>query len=71
MIFAVDFITTLKITSIWSGKISQTSQELGWRKAQRKKATIHQLTTMLSTFKNVLFPGHNHLQTTGVDDPTL
>ena len=32
---------------------------------QRKKDTIHQLTTMLSTAKNVLFPGHNHLLTTG------
>ena len=26
-----------------------------------KKAIIHQLTTMLSTSNNVLFPGHNHL----------
>ena len=25
-----------------------------------KKATIHQVTIMLATFKNVLFPGHNH-----------
>ena len=31
-----------------------------------KKATIHQVTTS----KNVLFPGHNHL-TTGADDSTL
>ena len=30
----------------------------------RKKPTIHQVTTMLATFKNVLFPGHNHLLTT-------
>ena len=37
----------------------------------RKKATIHRVTTMLATFKNVQFPGHNHLQTTGADDPTL
>ena len=36
-----------------------------------QKATMHQLTTMLSTFKNVLFPGHNHLLTTGVDYPSL
>ena len=36
-----------------------------------KKATVHQVTTMLSTSKNVLFPGHNHLLTTGADDPTL
>ena len=26
----------------------------------KKKPTIHQLTTILSTSKNVLFPGHNH-----------
>ena len=37
-----------------------------------KKATIHQVTTtVLATFNNVLFPGHNHLLTTGADDPTL
>ena len=36
-----------------------------------QKATIHQLTTMLSTSKNVLFPGHNHLLTTRADDLTL
>ena len=42
-----------------------------YRSMQHKKATIHQLTTMLATSKNVLFPGHNHLLTTGADDPTL
>ena len=26
---------------------------------------------MISTSKNLLFPGHNHLLTTGVDDPSL
>ena len=26
---------------------------------------------MLETSKNVLFPGHNHLLTTGADDPSL
>ena len=36
-----------------------------------QKATSHQVTTMLSTFKNVSFPGHNNLLTTGTDDPTL
>ena len=36
-----------------------------------KKHTIHQVTTMLATSKNLLFPGHNHLLTTGADDPTL
>ena len=36
-----------------------------------KTDTIHQLTTMLATSKNALFPGHNHLLTTGADDPKL
>ena len=40
-------------------------------KPQYKKATIHQVTTMLATSKNVLFPGHNHLLNTGADDRTL
>ena len=30
-----------------------------------KKAAIHQVTIMLSTSKNVLFPGHTHLLTAG------
>ena len=33
-----------------------------------KKATIHQVTIMLATSKNVLFPGYNHLLTTSADD---
>ena len=37
----------------------------------QKKPTYHQVTTMLDTSKNVLFPGHNHLLTTGADDPIL
>ena len=36
-----------------------------------KKATIHQLNSMLSTSRNVLFTGHNHLLTTGTDDLTF
>ena len=36
-----------------------------------KQATIHQVATMLTTSKNVLFPGHNHLLTTSTDDPLL
>ena len=36
-----------------------------------KEATIHQATTMLATYKNVIFPGHNHLLTTSADDLTL
>ena len=33
--------------------------------------TIHQVTTILATSKNVLYPGHNHLLTTSTDDPTV
>ena len=33
-----------------------------------KKATIDQLTTMLATSKNVLFPGYNHLLTNRLGD---
>ena len=36
-----------------------------------KKATIHPVTTMLATSKNVLFPGPNRLLTTGADDLIL
>ena len=36
-----------------------------------KNATINQVTTMLATSKNVIFPGHNHLLTTGTDDSIL
>ena len=36
-----------------------------------KKPTIHQVTTMLVTSNNVLFLGHNHQLTTGIDDPSL
>ena len=41
------------------------------RLTQCKKATIHQLTTMLATSKDVLFPSPNHLLTTSADDLTL
>ena len=37
----------------------------------RKTATIQQVTTMLATSKNVLFPGYNHLLTTSADDLML
>ena len=36
-----------------------------------QKATIHQLTTILSTSTNVLYSRHNHLLTTGADNPLL
>ena len=34
-----------------------------------QNATLHQVTIMLSTSKNDLFPGLNQLLTTGADDP--
>ena len=37
----------------------------------RKKATIHQVTTMLATSENGIFLSHNHLLTTGTDDLIL
>ena len=36
-----------------------------------KKATIHQVATMLATSRHVLFPGHNHLLRTGTAEPSL
>ena len=36
-----------------------------------KIATIHQVTTMLATSKNALFPVYNQLLTTSTDDPSL
>ena len=36
-----------------------------------QKATIHQVTTMLATSENVLFPGHNHLLIISTDGLTL
>ena len=41
------------------------------KQSLRKKATVHNATTMLATPKNVLFPGHNHLLTTGTNGPLL
>ena len=54
-----------------SSEVMFTNQPFEAMHITTQKNTIHQLTTMLSTFKNVLFPGHNHLLTTGADDPSL
>ena len=35
--------------------------EQSYQYTLRKKSTIHQVTTILATSKNALFPGHNHL----------
>ena len=37
----------------------------------KKNPIIRQVTTMLATSENILFPGHNHQLTTSTDDPTL
>ena len=39
--------------------------------AKKPLSTIHLVTTMLTTSKNVLFPDHSHLLTTGAADPSL
>ena len=38
---------------------------------RKKNHAIHQVSTMLATSKNVLFPRYNHLLTTGAGDPSL
>ena len=52
------------IFSIWAVSLCPQSP--------RKKAIIHQVSIMLATSKKVLFPGHDHLLTTGrpTDDPS-
>ena len=44
---------------------------LPWECTWSCSVPIHQVITILATSKNVLFPGHNHLLTTGTDDPAL
>ena len=36
-----------------------------------QQKTIHLVTTMLAASENVLFPGYDHLLTTGTDDSTF
>ena len=52
-------------------KICQLKQYALIQIRTAQKATIHQVTAMVSTSKNVLFPGDNHQLTTGADDLTL
>ena len=51
--------------SLWGGG--------NWKHSLVKKATIHQVTTMIATSEIVycLYPSHNHLLTTGTDVPSL
>ena len=60
-------LLTGHIPRMCSWPVSQTVYSLQCT----KKSTIHQVTTMLATSKNILFPGHNHLLTTSADNPTL
>ena len=50
---------------------TQTIKVSNLQFTQREQTTIHQLTSMLETSKNVLFPGHNHPLTTSADDLTI
>ena len=50
------------VTNIWSHNMQ--FDDAAEQYAQHKEAIINQVTTMLSTSKNVLFPGHNHLLST-------
>ena len=49
----------LQLSAKWAGD-NDCSLVCGHLVTHRQKSTIHQLTTMLSTSENVLFPGHNH-----------
>ena len=57
--------------TVWNGKIILNDTFVLLIKSLHQQATIYQVTTMLATSKNVLFPGHNHLLATGADDPSL
>ena len=45
--------------------------EYSLRALRKKKATTHQVTTMLATSRDFLFPGYNLLLTTVTDEPSL
>ena len=51
--------------------VTQSSHQCDPTSLHKSHATMHQLTTMLATSKDVLFPSHNHLLNTGTDDSTL
>ena len=59
------------IVGTFSPASQKSSPGCMWHQTLCKKPIIHQVTDMLTTSKNVLFPGHNHLLTTGTDYPTL
>ena len=69
----------LSSTALWDDKVcmkthartQDTHARDGHSTLGKTKTTIHHLTIMLSTSQNVLFPGRNHLLTSGADDPTL
>ena len=55
-----------------SGRENRAAQKgIRWGGMCGQKSHYPPGTTMLSTSKNVLFPGHNHLLTTGADDQIL
>ena len=62
----INFITLLFMISIVLFAITQIDSALAVTVVLCQNAMIHQVTTMLATSKNVLFPCHNHLLTIGL-----
>ena len=72
------FINFFSIPESWASSFHLAQAISWWNEFSvsragplRKKATIHHVTTMLDTSKNVLFPGHDHLLTISADNPSL
>ena len=61
----------LDVNSLWRSDKGVCLTSLSICTNTTQKATIHQVTTILATSKNVLLPPANHLLTTGADDPSL
>ena len=70
-VFVFELLTAGLEMQIRLSKMHLFGRKMEYSITRRKKATIHQVTTVLTTSKNVLFPGPNHLLTTGTDDLTL
>ena len=70
-VFGVEFEVDDKVGSNNTHFLLSSCISMNIEYKYRQKATIHLLTTMLSTFKKVLIPGYNHLLTTGANDLTL
>ena len=56
---------------ICDSRVTLSHQTVRGLYCAKKIATIHQVNTMLDTSKNVVFPGHNHLPTTGTHNSDI